>query len=131
MSDKEQQEEAVEAPPTTDPLTPGGALPDDHWAQVRSGYPMIEPGDTSSVSITSSILNYRTLHGRRYHSEIGNAQYWASNDEQQSESMDINHHALTIACGENLYLAPLNMDKVQVCPSGVHLRPGVQAPAHS
>lgn len=30
----------------------------------------------STASISSSILNYRTLHGRRYHSEIGNAHYW-------------------------------------------------------
>lgn len=30
----------------------------------------------STASLTSSILNYRTLHGRTYHSERGNAQYW-------------------------------------------------------
>lgn len=42
-----------------------------------AGNSVSEPGDSSeSISITSSILNYRILHGRRYHSEIGNAQYW-------------------------------------------------------
>jgi hypothetical protein len=30
----------------------------------------------STASITSSILRYRTIHGRTYHSERGNAQYW-------------------------------------------------------
>jgi hypothetical protein len=32
--------------------------------------------ESSTASITSSILQYRTLHGRTYHSERGNAQYW-------------------------------------------------------
>ena len=44
---------------------------------------------SSTASITSSILNYRTLEGRTYHSERGNALYWASNDEGSQDSMDI------------------------------------------
>jgi hypothetical protein len=31
---------------------------------------------SSTESISSSILHYRTVHGRTYHSERGNAQYW-------------------------------------------------------
>ena len=31
---------------------------------------------SSTASLTSTILKYRTIRGRRYHSEIGNAQYW-------------------------------------------------------
>lgn len=31
---------------------------------------------SSTASISSSILQYRTLHGRTYHSERGNASYW-------------------------------------------------------
>jgi len=30
----------------------------------------------STDSMTSSIFEYRKLHGRTYHREIGNAQYW-------------------------------------------------------
>lgn len=30
----------------------------------------------STASLTSSILRYRTIHGRTYHSERGNSQYW-------------------------------------------------------
>lgn len=30
----------------------------------------------STASLTSSILRYRTIQGRTYHSERGNAQYW-------------------------------------------------------
>lgn len=30
----------------------------------------------STTSISDSVLQYRTIHGRTYHSERGNAQYW-------------------------------------------------------
>ncbi|EEU38760.1 uncharacterized protein NECHADRAFT_95105 [Fusarium vanettenii 77-13-4] len=64
----------------------------------------------STTSISDSVLQYRTIHGRTYHSERGNAQYWGSNDEQQNESMGINHHLLTLAIGDKLHLAPLKKD---------------------
>lgn len=32
--------------------------------------------ESSTASITSSILHYRTIHGRSFHSEQGDAQYW-------------------------------------------------------
>ena len=31
---------------------------------------------SSVASVSSSILQYRTLHGRRYHSDATSAQYW-------------------------------------------------------
>ncbi|KOS22898.1 Demethylmenaquinone methyltransferase [Escovopsis weberi] len=37
----------------------------------------------------------------------------AANDEQQSEVMDLNHHNLTIALGDQLYIAPLERDKIK------------------
>lgn len=45
----------------------------------------MEPDDAASVaeslatstgSLTSSILEYRKIHGRTYHSDVGNAAYW-------------------------------------------------------
>lgn len=35
-----------------------------------------EDSESSTASITSSILHYRTINGRTYHSERGNAAYW-------------------------------------------------------
>jgi hypothetical protein len=32
--------------------------------------------ESSTASMNSSILNYRTIKGRTYHSERGNAEYW-------------------------------------------------------
>ncbi|KAK7420247.1 hypothetical protein QQX98_002902 [Neonectria punicea] len=87
---------------------------------------------SSTTSISSSILRYRTIQGRSYHSEQGNAQYWyklcrtlsvflcsslfrlrGSNDEVQNEVMDVNHHTLTLGIGDKLHLAPLDKEKVQ------------------
>ncbi|CVL01395.1 related to methyltransferase [Fusarium proliferatum] len=66
----------------------------------------------STASMTSSILSYRTIQGRTFHSERGNAQYWAANDEQQNESMDIVHHFLSLLLDDRLFLSPLK-DNIQ------------------
>ncbi|KAM0193046.1 hypothetical protein ACHAPA_004009 [Fusarium lateritium] len=93
-----------------------------HWAHIAG---RDEPGDddadsavgddvaSSTESISSSILHYRTIHGRTYHSERGNAQYWTPNDEHHNESMDINHHLLSLSLEGKLHLAPLKKDDVQ------------------
>ncbi|KAH7196201.1 hypothetical protein DER44DRAFT_902809 [Fusarium oxysporum] len=69
---------------------------------------------SSTSSISSSIFEYRKVHGRTYHREMGNAQYWGANNEKQSEFIDINHHALTLGINGKLHLAPLEKEKVQV-----------------
>ncbi|KAG6998236.1 Secondary metabolism regulator LAE1 [Fusarium oxysporum f. sp. conglutinans] len=71
-----------------------------------------EDSESSTASITSSILHYRTINGRTYHSERGNAAYWGSNDERQSEAMDIAHHMFTLSQDGELHFAPLN-DNIQ------------------
>ncbi|KAM5345161.1 hypothetical protein ACJ41O_011023 [Fusarium nematophilum] len=78
-----------------------GILPPQHWAQVAEELAAEDDNDSalgddaaeSTASITSSILEYRNISGRTYHRDIGNAQYWGTNDEQQNESMDINDFA--------------------------------------
>ncbi|KAF5024547.1 hypothetical protein F66182_3310 [Fusarium sp. NRRL 66182] len=62
----------------------------------------------STASITSSILEYRTIRGRTFHSEIGNAFYWGSNDEGQNDTMDVVHHMWTLAQKGKLYQAPIS-----------------------
>ncbi|KAF4457399.1 hypothetical protein F53441_672 [Fusarium austroafricanum] len=74
--------------------------------------------ESSTASITSSILHYRTINGRTYHSERGNAAYWGSNDERQSEAMDIAHHMFTLSQDGELHLAPLNNDIQKVLDVG-------------
>ena len=69
--------------PPTDPLP----LAKDPAEDNDSAY-----GDdlaSSTASLSTSILRYRTIHGRTYHSDKGSADYWTPNDERQNESMDI------------------------------------------
>lgn len=44
---------------------------------------------SSTASMASSILEYRTVQGRTFHSERHNTEYFTPNDEQQLESVDI------------------------------------------
>ncbi|KAH6994740.1 S-adenosyl-L-methionine-dependent methyltransferase [Fusarium venenatum] len=65
---------------------------------------------SSTASITSSILEYRKFQGRTFHSEKYDTEYFAPNDEQQRESIDISHHYLLLLLDGKLSLAHLNND---------------------
>ncbi|PKS06366.1 hypothetical protein jhhlp_007114 [Lomentospora prolificans] len=74
---------------------------------------------SSTASVASSILEYRTIHGRTYHNEKHyNTQYFTPNDERQSESLDIVHHYLTLLLGGKLHLAPIKEDVQKVLDVG-------------
>ncbi|KAM0234326.1 hypothetical protein ACHAP5_010140 [Fusarium lateritium] len=55
-----------------------------HWQQLAEDEGIDDDADSvtgeslssSTDSVTSSIFEYRKLHGRTFHHEIGNAQYW-------------------------------------------------------
>lgn len=68
---------------------------------------------SSTASVSSSIIDYRTLRGRTYHSERHNTDYYAPNDDRQNQSVDITHHYLTLLLDGQLFLAPLKKDKVR------------------
>ncbi|WZH46896.1 S-adenosyl-L-methionine-dependent methyltransferase [Fusarium acuminatum] len=73
------------SPAAASELTPPATtaiLDPQHWAQIgedaddADSDSTLEPDNASSTaSISSSILEYRTIQGRTYHSEQGNAQY--------------------------------------------------------
>ncbi|GKU09081.1 unnamed protein product, partial [Fusarium langsethiae] len=98
-----------------------GVLEPEHWQQLAEeendndgdAHSLSEESlNSSTASVISSIFEYRKLHGRTYHREIGSAQYWAANDERQSELLDINHHCLTLGIGGKLHLAPIDTSKI-------------------
>ncbi|KAJ4289937.1 hypothetical protein N0V88_006734 [Collariella sp. IMI 366227] len=94
-----------------------GLLPAAHWAQQASDDDADSAhGDdraSSTASLAASILEYRTIHGRTYHSDrSATAQHWAPNDDKQSECMDIIHHLLTLCLDGKLYRAPLDPKKI-------------------
>ncbi|EKJ69302.1 hypothetical protein FPSE_10555 [Fusarium pseudograminearum CS3096] len=99
------------------PQNESGLLPPQHWGQLSEDIDDQDDADStipdnasSTASLTSSILKYRTLHGRVYQSERGNTDYWGPIDEAGQEVMDINHHILTLLMGNKLYLALLSKD---------------------
>ncbi|KAI2605364.1 S-adenosyl-L-methionine-dependent methyltransferase [Hypoxylon fragiforme] len=73
---------------------------------------------SSTNSITASILEYRTIQGRTFHSEKHNSKYFTPNDEQQLQSVDITHHYLTMLIGDKLHLAPISDDVQKVLDIG-------------
>ncbi|KAI1393036.1 S-adenosyl-L-methionine-dependent methyltransferase [Hypoxylon trugodes] len=110
--------------PTVEPTSTGpestGILPPSHWAQVQhddtdDGDSAFEDDNASSTaSLSASILEYRVIHGRTYHSERGNAQSWNPNDALHDESMEILHHVSTLMQDGKLLLAPIRDDVQKV-----------------
>ncbi|KAL1839886.1 hypothetical protein VTJ49DRAFT_1021 [Mycothermus thermophilus] len=97
-------------------------LPASHWEDFDNG---VDDGDSgfndsvsSTASLSSSILRYRTILGRTYASEIGQAEAWAPNDDIHTESMDIHHHACTLMLKGQLFLAPIKDDVQKVLDVG-------------
>lgn len=87
-------------PPAAEAEDDSGLLPPAHWTELAQRQEEQDDNDSafgdaasSTDSINSSILEYRNIHGRTYHSATvpgdGDAQYWGSNDNKQNESMDI------------------------------------------
>ncbi|KAM7187780.1 S-adenosyl-L-methionine-dependent methyltransferase [Naviculisporaceae sp. PSN 640] len=122
---------AVESPApapaaTSTPSSPAGAtatettiLPAQHWVDnaraagednTDADSFLTSDAQSSTASISSSVLEYREIYGRRYHSDRGDTQYWGANDEQQSEALDILHHTLMMCLDGKIYLAPIKPD---------------------
>ncbi|KAG6163867.1 hypothetical protein E4U51_005428 [Claviceps purpurea] len=67
---------------------------------------------SSTTSLASSILEYRQIHGRTYHSDKFTTNYFLPNDDQQLASEELRHHYLTILLDDQLFLAPLEPNRI-------------------
>ncbi|KAK4154797.1 secondary metabolism regulator LAE1 [Chaetomidium leptoderma] len=115
-------ETAASPQPQTSAGPSNDILPGDHWTQQPVEPAADNDGDSSydsdnassTASLTSSILEYRTIQGRTYHSDrVSNGEYWGPNDDKQNVAMDIIHHGLMLALDGKLFKAPLDMHKVK------------------
>ncbi|KAI0399400.1 S-adenosyl-L-methionine-dependent methyltransferase [Xylaria palmicola] len=110
-------------------------IPTTHWTQPQQDNPdegeeeeddFYDDGDSAlgddavstTASLSASILEYRTIHGRTYHSLQGTADHWAPNDDAHLESMDCVHHCLTLLFDNKLYLAPVPEGPIKVLDVG-------------
>jgi SAM-dependent methyltransferase len=103
---------------TSPPELEGELQPASHWNEdTLARGPILDDNDSafhqdedSTASISSSILEYRSVNGRTYHSDKFDSKYWGPNDTAQSESMDVQHHVFTMLLDGKLFLAPLKDD---------------------
>lgn len=63
----------------------------------------------STASLSSTIHEYRVLHGRTYHN-ANRGDYWAVNDAKSLEVSDILHASYTLQLDGQLHMAPLGDD---------------------
>ncbi|EAA30121.3 S-adenosyl-L-methionine-dependent methyltransferase [Neurospora crassa] len=95
-----------------------GILPGAHWTEQPieqvddDGASTIGSIASTTASLTSTIFEYRTVHGRTYHGEIGNAESWEPNDQRHVDSLDIFHHTFMLSLGDKLFLSPLEKNKI-------------------
>ncbi|KAF7557744.1 hypothetical protein G7Z17_g368 [Cylindrodendrum hubeiense] len=61
---------------------------------------------SSTASLTDSIYDYRSIHGRTFQSSK-TTEYWGPNDDKQNNGLDISHHFITRIKGDRLFLAPI------------------------
>ncbi|OLN85070.1 hypothetical protein CCHL11_10246 [Colletotrichum chlorophyti] len=59
---------------------------------------------SSTTSLSESVREYRQLHGRTYSQKT---EYWAPNDNKQTEALDFNHFWQVDLLGGKLTLAPI------------------------
>lgn len=93
-----------------------------------------------ATSLTSSVTDYKWVHGRRFHSyHEGSGSWWQSNsskkiytdrkkksksaykfpnDEKEQDRLDMFHHMFKLALGGKLFLAPLTVESLRVLDIG-------------
>ncbi|OAG41862.1 hypothetical protein AYO21_03865 [Fonsecaea monophora] len=61
---------------------------------------------SENTSVSSSVFDFQYENGRRYHSYKA-GQYFAPNDEQEQERLDLLHHVQSMVLGGELFRAPI------------------------
>ncbi|KAJ4227927.1 hypothetical protein NW759_004016 [Fusarium solani] len=97
------------SPPRSTP-SPIDLVPADQGEDADSS--IGSDAESSTASVSASILEYRRVQGRTYHADKFVNDYAFPNDDQQLESIDISHHSLTLLLDGQLFLAPIK-DNVQ------------------
>ena len=67
--------------------------------------------------MTESIYAYRILQGRTYNAPR-TSEYWAPNDDQQNEGLDLLHNCLLMTMDGKLFLAPIGDNPQRVLDVG-------------
>jgi SAM-dependent methyltransferase len=76
-----------------------------------------ESSSLRSISVTSSIYNYRYENGRRYHA-YQDGKYLLPNDEAEQNRLDFYHHLCRLMIGGRLFRAPIGGNPQRVLDLG-------------
>ncbi|KAI9801056.1 MAG: hypothetical protein M1833_002924 [Piccolia ochrophora] len=82
-----------------------------------SSYESSDDMQSFTASLTSSIINYPTENGRRYHA-YQEGRYVFPNDEIENARLDLQHHMLKIAMDDNLHYAPIGTNPQRILDVG-------------
>jgi len=92
-------------------------IPEDDSALYDDSEFLGSDRESSTASMTSSILNYRYENGRRYHG-YREGEYVIPNDEREQARLDLHHHIFNMVLRGALYLAPVPDDISRVLDLG-------------
>ncbi|KAK4074666.1 hypothetical protein Purlil1_12885 [Purpureocillium lilacinum] len=65
---------------------------------------------SSTASLSESIFDYRSIHGRTFQNSR-TTEYWGPNDDRQNNGLDIAHHFMMMLKGDRLFDAPIDRPK--------------------
>ncbi|KAK2037322.1 methyltransferase domain-containing protein [Colletotrichum somersetense] len=124
MADPASSPPATAVPARSETVSPGDERPPE--PELEPG--VIEVGDaddleetasniderisTYTASLSSSILEYPTENGRRYHAFRAGA-YYGPNDEIEQDRLDFHHRMILKLIGGKLFLSPIDSEKAQ------------------
>ncbi|KMU88301.1 UMTA [Coccidioides immitis H538.4] len=91
-------------PPEASPQQPAIVPADDH--DLYDGDSDAASFESSTASLTSSILGHKYENGRRYHA-YREGSYVIPNDEREQDRLDLQHHIYNMILGGELYRAPI------------------------
>ncbi|KAF9874167.1 UMTA protein [Colletotrichum karsti] len=99
-------------PVTQEPEPPAIALDQQLVAAHQDDDSEIETNSLreSTASLSSSVREYRTIKGRTYQTS-NTIDYWAPNDDKHIETFDVTHHYTLMIMDDNLFEAPVPVEK--------------------
>jgi len=90
----------------TDAVHADPNIPIDADQDIDSAYGDAEDYLSDTTSIPSTIMRHRWENGRRYN-KFREGEYYAPNDEEHADMMDITHHMYLTMLHNKLHLAPV------------------------
>jgi hypothetical protein len=80
------------------------------YQDADSAYGDSEDQFSDTTSIASTIMRHRWENGRRYN-KFREGEYYAPNDEEHADMMDITHHMYLTMLHNKLHLAPIGNER--------------------